>query len=664
MGSSSKKKGYIFGQLAGALLLPAELLFVADIVLSLNDRPAGAGRMLLIYAAVSAVLFVAERISGKRILRTAAVLAAVFLGLAAAAAGTWFAFVRNSGYRTPENGSEASCGEFFRDRNVMLIVPHEDDELNILGGVIEEYTAGNSEVRVVFTTNGDFSDRGCTRIDEAIAVLGTYGIPEENVVFLGYGDTWENGKHIYNSGDDEVLRSYAGYTETYGTDTHPAYNSGNAYTNRHFREDLRGVITEYMPDVIYCVDYDLHEDHRAASLFFDSVFGTIKKDFPEYCPLVLKGFAYSTAYDAQDDFYSLNILSTKRPDEGAYMSPANILRWEDRLRIPVAPESLARSLLRSDIYLKERMYQTQSARFRATGIINGDRVFWQRDTSSVLYPSGTSASSGNAAYLNDFMLYDTADITDSGHCPSDGVWIPSADDVERTAVIRPESPVRIDRICIYDNPSLSDNVLDTEIVLELADAENGISNEVVLRSGPLEQGGAPVEICFEECKVSGITVRILDSEGERAGISELEAYCGRHDYGSRFIKLQDSGENFAYDYITAGNGEASFSIYSYCCSDDPEEYVISVDNDRCLIGRETGSLKIVCPKGEKCVLTVASADGSLSDSIVVRNCGFLDRTGQALESFIFHSYPKLQNTAAYDILRFVFHIFVSDNIIL
>ena len=660
MGSSSKKKENIFGQLAGALLLPAELLLVADIVLSLNDRPAGAGRMLLIFAAVSAVLFAAE----KSILKTAAVLAAVFLGLAAAAAGVWFAFVGNSGYRTPGNGNEASHGNFFRDRNVMLIVPHEDDDLNLLGGVLEEYTAGNSEVRVVFTTNGDFADRGRTRIDEAVAVLGTYGIPEENVVFLGYGDTWENGKHIYNSDDDEVLRSYAGYTETYGTDTHPAYNSGNTYTNRHFREDLRSVITEHMPDVIFCVDYDLHEDHRAASLFFDGVFGTIKKDFPEYCPLVLKGFAYSTAYDAQDDFYSMNILSTKRPDEGAYMSPANILRWEDRLRIPVAPESLARSLLRSDIYLKERMYQTQSARFRATGIINGDRVFWQRDTSSILYTSETSASSGNAAYLNDFMLYDTADIADNDRCPSGGVWTPAADDGKRSAVIRPDSPVRIDRICLYDNPSLSDNIADAEIVLELADAENGISDEVVLRSGTLEPGGSPTEICFDECAVSQIMVRILESEGEHAGISELEAYCGRHDYGTRFIKLQDSDGNFAYDYITDRDGEASFSLYSYGCSDDPEDYMISIDNDRGAIEMEAGSVKIVCPKGEECVLTAASADGSLSDSVVVRNCGFLDRTGQALESFIYHSYPKLQNTAAYDILRFVFHIFVREHIIL
>lgn len=80
--------------------------------------------------------------------------------------------------------------EFFRDKNVMIIVPHEDDDINLAGGIIEKYIKEGSEVRVVFTTNGDYSRLGELRLEEAINVLAQMGLHEENIFFLGYGDQW------------------------------------------------------------------------------------------------------------------------------------------------------------------------------------------------------------------------------------------------------------------------------------------------------------------------------------------------------------------------------------------------------------------------------------------------------------------------------------------
>lgn len=45
-----------------------------------------------------------------------------------------------------------------------------DDEINLYGGIIEEYIKNNSTVRIVFTTNGDFHGIGKTRIKEALKV--------------------------------------------------------------------------------------------------------------------------------------------------------------------------------------------------------------------------------------------------------------------------------------------------------------------------------------------------------------------------------------------------------------------------------------------------------------------------------------------------------------
>ena len=57
-------------------------------------------------------------------------------------------------YKTINYPSE----KVFSDKKVMIIVPHEDDDLNLVSGVIEKYIANGSEILTVFVTNGDFFD--------------------------------------------------------------------------------------------------------------------------------------------------------------------------------------------------------------------------------------------------------------------------------------------------------------------------------------------------------------------------------------------------------------------------------------------------------------------------------------------------------------------------
>ena len=54
----------------------------------------------------------------------------------------------------------------------MILVPHEDDEINLAGGVIEEYLKHGSEVYVVFSTNGDGDERFETGLRKMGAILG------------------------------------------------------------------------------------------------------------------------------------------------------------------------------------------------------------------------------------------------------------------------------------------------------------------------------------------------------------------------------------------------------------------------------------------------------------------------------------------------------------
>ena len=95
--------------------------------------------------------------------------------------------------------------------------------------------------------------------------------------------------------------------------------------------------------MIFCVDYDENIDHRAVTMFFDEALGEILTAAPDYDPLVLKGFTYSTAFHAPADFYdSVNLLSTVNPD-GERMENGVYL-WENRVRLPVAADGLSRSL--------------------------------------------------------------------------------------------------------------------------------------------------------------------------------------------------------------------------------------------------------------------------------------------------------------------------------
>ena len=38
--------------------------------------------------------------------------------------------------------------ELYADRSVLLIVPHQDDDINLMGGIIEEYIRYNSDIKI------------------------------------------------------------------------------------------------------------------------------------------------------------------------------------------------------------------------------------------------------------------------------------------------------------------------------------------------------------------------------------------------------------------------------------------------------------------------------------------------------------------------------------
>lgn len=561
---------------------------------------------LVVSTGLSAVLCFSN-ILKRRVLQRALFAASSLLAVAVLFFSfVWSASANSAFYDVPD----VHRNTVFANRRVMLIVPHEDDEINMLSGVMELYAAAGSEVYVVFVTNGDFETNPETRIDEALRATDIEGISADHVLFLGYGD--QVLPQLYNDTENKLYRSATGHTHTYGSAEHPSYHTSD-YTRDHLIRDMIDLLNEYLPDTVYCVDYDPHPDHRATSLAFEEAMGRVLRQRSDYTPLVLKGFAYSTAWAAPDDFYADNILSTANASQSSYMSENNVYRWEDRLRLPVVAGDLSRLEYQTITQRALSEHDSQDAIWNTGRIVSGDKVFWLRPTSSVLYRADIRVSSGEASTLNDFKLIDSKNVR-SRELPFQSAWSPAFGDQAPTIMIALEQPAVLKELWLYDQPSLTDNVLNAIILLD---------GKQALETGPLAQNGSVTVVSLDSATpVSSIEIRITDWQGERWGITELEAYTQTPESGLAFAKLTDEKGNFLYDAWTKPDGTILLKLYRFPASqkDFLQDCTVSVDNPRCTANKGQDGLLVTCPVNEECLVRVSDGtDGRYSDTIRVSN---------------------------------------------
>ncbi len=597
--------------LFSSLVLAGQWALILDAILVLNKKPLSVPK----FAALLAVMFLLTLLpvwTRKRKNTLILVIAAVVLIPVLVILPCWYTVSRSVVYYPADDGTKS---RLYGNQRVMLFAPHEDDDYNVLGGVIEEYTKYGSEVYVVFSTNGDYYGQGEERQREALAALGLMGVAEDHVIFLGYGDQSEPGyPHLYNGAPGQVIPSFTGNRETYGTAAHEAYLPGTAYTSDNFLSNLEQVITEYLPDVIYCVDYDYHNDHRALSLGVEKAMGRILNARQDYRPLVFKGYAYNTAWEAEDDFYAENLLAAQDVHgEKKSFVPANY-RWEERVRLPVHGESLSRSVLSAGAYQVLCAYDSQGANKNAARILNSDKVFWQRPTESLCYGAQVTATSSDAALLHDFMLLDSRDLTNAGDTPWDGTWIPEETDPQKQVQVTFSQPQDVTDIVLYDNPEESSNVRNARITFD---------DGTQLETGPLDIGGAATTVPVNKTGVTGFTVTLLESQGQ-GGLAEIDAFGADRKTLPKYGKLMDTEGNFAYDYWIDPRGSQSFTLYTNGW--DPERVTYAVDSSDCAAVGEGQTVQVSCPTGKRCILTVSDENGQALDRVCIRNPGKMERS--------------------------------------
>ena len=411
------------------------------------------------------------------------------------------------------------------EKRAMIIAPHPDDEINLAGQILPYLQNNEYEIIVVYTTNGDSESKiGNKRLGEAIEACKVLGISENNIIFLGYANEWENGRHIYNSCDSEILMSAIGKCETNCLQTHPEYcymkyGVHHSFTRNNFYEDLMACILDALPNLIICVDFDSHPDHRGTSLLFEEIMGEILKENDKYRPLVLKRFAYNGVWKGKKDFYSnpLELTALKTGftyGGGLHELEAPCYMVREALTVMPYQSSLSWLLSNDRIYKAAIKHKSTIAWYEMQRVINGDLKYWIRETNNLLFFNvSVTASSGQVSYINDFKTYDTGDVlnADMSSTFKEYCWRPEEYDQDKELFINFEKEKKVKRINIYEDYRIDNHIYSLEI---------RIGECVILVEPNID--GTKTSVVFEESiALKSIVFKVMDGEGS-VGIAEIE----------------------------------------------------------------------------------------------------------------------------------------------
>lgn len=195
----------------------------------------------------------------------------------------------------------------FPEGSIMIIAPHPDDETLATGGIIAQARQNGQEVHVVFVTLGDafiwspvhslsgylqdglgYRELGEIRRQEALEATGILGVPEENVIFLGFPD----GGLIKLLTENYLVRYQSPTTKATVVPYEDTYRPEAPYTGYALERLLEDILQTHQPDVVIGPGpTDRHPDH-AATAFFIARLSVFLPDTQFYYNLVHGGIEW------------------------------------------------------------------------------------------------------------------------------------------------------------------------------------------------------------------------------------------------------------------------------------------------------------------------------------------------------------------------------------
>lgn len=463
--------------------------------------------------------------------------------------------------------SSFSYRDFFGGNTVMVIVPHQDDEINVAGSTIYGAIEEGLKVILVYVTNGDYQYKADIRYKEVMKMAKIMHLPLNNIHFLGFPDGY--GKEFL-SNRNSIITNHAGFNKTHGACNIKDYANqymGKSldYTYTNIVYALEDIILRFKPNTVIAVDHDTHADHKLTSIAVEEAIGRILKQQATYKPKVLKSFAYDTDFESINDYYDNHLESTVQNRQwikDKRLSTNNpMLLWADRIRIPVPYACRSKYLTENPIFRALGSHMSQSSYKHGPKLINGDQVFWQRRTDNVALRATITATSGDCSKLNDFLRYDVWDVTKNIASSTEYAWVPDAKDNNPTITISFDKPTTIKRIDWFENVWFESNELNGLQGVTIK-TSNGLEINVPQYSYPLfeDYPYMKTHIFEQPIMVEWITMTVIKAKEGRAGISEIEIYS--FDESKPTFCHIVANQQFAYDW-TIYRGESLPSIYAY-----------------------------------------------------------------------------------------------------
>lgn len=403
--------------------------------------------------------------------------------------------------------------------DIMIIVPHEDDELIIAGEVIVASVLKRKRIKVVFVTNGDYyRHQGELRLQEAIDSLKVLGIESRDIVFLGYGDQCQM-KHIYNGSKSEIIKSHNGNIHTYGLQDHQDYSfmkfqTHHLYTRENYKSDIYEQINIYRPGTIITTGWDNHPDHISVSLMVDECVNEIRNQC-QYVPLLLKAQAYTGKWEGLEDYYSF--ATTQKVNYAYGTDDENPLqKWDDRLAFS-APKGCQTRFIRNNILYKAgKCYKSQGAKFKALQFSNSDIVFWRRLTDNSIINSTISSSSGDVRYLANLKCLDCSDLTDEQLKYMPNYWVTDEKDFEKHLEVRFFKKTKIREMHFYENPDEKCIIKNIRMTF---DGKNEVYSEELNHDGSCK-----TVLLKEPIECDKMDIYIESWDGNNIGLAQLEIH--------------------------------------------------------------------------------------------------------------------------------------------
>lgn len=327
-----------------------------------------------------------------------------------------------------------------------VLVPHQDDELNIAGQILPYFIDEGAQVKICYSTNGDMRVyEGAPRYREAVKAAAVMGLAEEDLVWLGYPDC-KMSAHLYHNRFLDEEHPERMKTKCYGpkqTLTMELTGEEKPVCRASLLADLCLFLRSYKPDVVISIDLDSHPDHRALSLLTEEAVSIVVREDEGYRPYLLKKFAYAGCWYGPDDYYSFS--ETRNEGDGCCgdvrtCNPS--LSWDDRIRYAVHPRTLTFRLRDNIVYRAAKAYKTQVPWPNMARVCNLDAVYWPERTDNLLYRAHVEATSGGIEGLYDLRNFDLADLA----APLEGSniipvgWSPEPDDALSELRISFEKP--------------------------------------------------------------------------------------------------------------------------------------------------------------------------------------------------------------------------------